>query len=100
MQALEIVVLLSEYELNFRLLGQSHNIEICLGSSCFSRGNREVVQVIRDYLRKNHLDDKVVLRGARCMNRCSEGPFIIINGRTFTGTGIQDIEKLLEKELV
>ncbi len=100
MQALEIVVLLSEYELNFRLLGQSYNIEICLGSSCFSRGNREVVQVIRDYLRKNHLDDKVVLRGARCMNRCSEGPFIIINGRTFTGTGIQDIEKLLEKELV
>jgi NADH:ubiquinone oxidoreductase subunit E len=99
-QALEIVVLLSEYELNFRLLGQSYNIEICLGSSCFSRGNREVVQVIRDYLRKNHLDDKVVLRGARCMNRCSEGPFIIINGRTFTGTGIQDIEKLLEKELV
>lgn len=97
---MEFVVLLSEYELNIRLLGQSYNIEICLGSSCFSRGNREVVQVIRDYLRKNHLDDKVVLRGARCMNRCSEGPFIIINGRTFTSTGIQDIEKLLEKELV
>jgi len=81
-------------------LGQTHNIEICLGSSCFSRGNREVVQVIRDYLRKNHLDDKVVLRGARCMNRCSEGPFIIINGRTFASTGVQDIEKILEKELV
>lgn len=81
-------------------MGQTHNIEICLGSSCFSRGNREVVQVIRDYLRKNHLDDKVVLRGARCMNRCSEGPFIIINGRTFASTGDQDIEKILEKELV
>ncbi|MCU0457997.1 MAG: (2Fe-2S) ferredoxin domain-containing protein [Bacteroidales bacterium] len=97
---MEIVVLLSEYELNIRLLGQSYNIEICLGSSCFSRGNREVVQVIRDYLRKNHLDDKVVLRGARCMNRCSDGPYIIINGRTFTGIGVQDIEKILEKELV
>ena len=81
-------------------MGQTHNIEICLGSSCFSRGTREVVQVIRDYLRKNHLDDKVVLRGARCMNRCSEGPFIIINGRTFASTGDQDIEKILEKELV
>jgi NADH:ubiquinone oxidoreductase subunit E len=90
---------LSEFELNIRLLGQSYNIEICLGSSCFSRGNREVVQIIRDYLRKNHLDDKVVLRGARCMNRCSEGPFIIINGKTFSGIGTQDIEKILEKEL-
>jgi len=55
--------------------------------------------VIRDYLKKNHLDDKVVLKGARCMNRCSEGPFLTINGKTFAQTGIQDIEKLLEGEL-
>ena len=55
--------------------------------------------MVRDYLKKNHLDDKVVLKGARCMNRCSEGPYIIINGRTFAQTGLQDIEKLLEKEL-
>lgn len=59
-----------------------------------------MVQVLREYLRKNHLDDKVVLKGARCMNRCSEGPFIIINGKTFTSIGLQDIEKILEKELV
>jgi NADH:ubiquinone oxidoreductase subunit E len=58
-----------------------------------------VVQVVRDYLKKNHLDDKVVLKGARCMNRCSEGPFLTINGRTFAHTGLQEIEKLLEKEL-
>lgn len=59
-----------------------------------------MVQVIRNYLRRNHLDDKVVLRGARCMNRCSEGPFIIINGRSYTQAGVQDIEKILEKELI
>jgi len=58
-----------------------------------------VVQVVRDYLKKNHLDDKVILKGARCMNRCSEGPFLTINGRTFAQTGLQDIEKLLDKEL-
>ena len=80
-------------------MNKSYEIEICLGSSCFSRGNREVVQVIRDYLRKNHLDDKVIFRGARCMNRCSEGPFLIINGRTFIQTTLTDIEKILEKEL-
>ncbi len=80
-------------------MNKSYEIEICLGSSCFSRGNREVVQVIRDYLKKNHLDDKVVFRGARCMNRCSEGPFLIINGKTFIQTTLTDIEKILEKEL-
>lgn len=58
-----------------------------------------MVQVVRDYLKKNHLDDKVVLKGARCMDRCSEGPYLIINGKTFAQTAMQDIEKLLEKEL-
>jgi NADH:ubiquinone oxidoreductase subunit E len=80
-------------------LTQSDEILICLGSSCFSRGNRDVVQVIREYLKKNHLDDKVLLRGARCMNRCSDGPFIIIKGKTFAQTSVQNIEKILEKEL-
>ncbi len=58
-----------------------------------------MVQVVRDYLKKNHLDDKVVLKGARCTNRCSEGPYLTINGRTFAQTSVQDVEKLLEKEL-
>ena len=98
--ALENVVFLSKYELNRRVLGQSNNIEICLGRSCFSRGNKEIVQIIKDFLKKNHLTDKVLLRGARCMNRCSEGPFIIINGMTFSSIGVQDIEKILENELV
>lgn len=34
------------------------------------------------------------------MNRCSEGPFITINGKTFAQIGVQDIEKILGKELL
>lgn len=78
---------------------QSYEIEICLGSSCFSRGNRDVVQVIREYLRKNHLDDKVIFRGARCLGNCSEGPFVLINGKVFEKIDVKDIEKVLDKEL-
>lgn len=77
---------------------QTSEIELCLGSSCFSRGNKELVQVIREYLRKNHLDDKVVFRGARCLNRCSEGPFVIINGNTYEKAGVNDIESILDRE--
>jgi len=34
------------------------------------------------------------------MNRCSEGTFVIINGKIFTSIGVQDIEKILDKELL
>jgi len=74
-------------------------MQICLGSSCFSRGNKDVVQFIREYLRKNHLDDKVIFKGARCLDHCSNGPNLVINGKIFEGVGLGQVEKILEDEL-
>ena len=64
----------------------------------FFRGNREVVIYIREYLRKNHLEDKIVFKGARCMNLCSDGPNLKINERIIEGVTLSKIEGILEKE--
>jgi len=80
-------------------MAQRIEMQICLGSSCFSRGNKDVVNFIREYLRKNHLDDKVIFKGARCMGLCSNGPNLNINGVTIEGVTISKIEGILEKEL-
>ena len=79
-------------------MAQRIEIQICLGSSCFSRGNKDVVMFIKEYLRKNHLDDRVIFKGARCMGLCSNGPNLIINGVTIQGVSISRIESILEKE--
>ncbi|NSW94045.1 MAG: (2Fe-2S) ferredoxin domain-containing protein [Bacteroidales bacterium] len=73
-------------------------MQICLGSSCFSRGNKEVVAFIREYLRKNHLNDKVVFKGARCMGLCSNGPNLRINEKIIEGVSLSGVEQILEKE--
>jgi NADH:ubiquinone oxidoreductase subunit E len=85
--------------MNSKKMAQRIEMQICLGSSCFSRGNKDVVMFIREYLRKNHLDDKVIFKGARCMDRCSNGPNLIINGVTVEGVTLSKIEGILEKEL-
>ena len=79
-------------------MAQRIEMQICLGSSCFSRGNKDVVLFIREYLKKNHLDDKVIFKGARCMSRCSNGPNLNINGSIFEDVTISKIESILEKE--
>ena len=53
---------------------------------------------IKAYLKKNHLDDKVVFKGARCMGRCSNGPNLDINGLIIEDVTIAKIESILEKE--
>jgi NADH:ubiquinone oxidoreductase subunit E len=74
-------------------------MQICLGSSCFSRGNKEVVQFIKDFLKKNHLDDRVIFKGSRCMGICSSGPNLNINGKIFKEVTLSQIEVILLSEL-
>ena len=80
-------------------MSQAVEMQICLGSSCFSRGNKEVVIFIKEYLKKHHLEDKVILRGARCMGNCSEGPNMMIGEKMHQNVTRTSIEALLEKEL-
>lgn len=57
-----------------------YEIEICLGSSCFSRGNKKVLRVIGKYLKDNNLEDRVFFHGAHCFSSCDKGPIVKING--------------------
>jgi NADH:ubiquinone oxidoreductase subunit E len=76
-------------------MAERFDLEICLGSSCFSRGNKELVSFIRDFLARYHLEDRVVFRGARCIGNCSNGPNLVINGRRIEGITRETAEKFL-----
>jgi NADH:ubiquinone oxidoreductase subunit E len=80
-------------------MAQRIEMQICLGSSCFSRGNKDVVMYIRDYLKKNHIEDKVIFKGARCMGQCSNGPNLRINEEIIEGINLSRIESILENGL-
>jgi NADH:ubiquinone oxidoreductase subunit E len=81
------------------MMTQRVEMHICLGSSCFSRGNKDVVMFIKDYMRKNHLEDKFIFKGARCMGHCSNGPNIMINDELIEGVNLSKIESILEREV-
>ncbi len=55
-------------------------IEICMGSSCYSRGNSRALELIEDYIKEKNLDVLINLKGQLCHGICSEGPNIIVNG--------------------
>lgn len=55
--------------------GHEAEIVICMGSSCFSRGNRGTLEFIEKYLADRGLTDKVKeLKGSRCEDRCPRRP--------------------------
>jgi NADH:ubiquinone oxidoreductase subunit E len=56
---------------------EKKKITICMGSSCFSRGNKDNLIIIQDYL-KNNDSAEVLLTGALCQEKCSKGPVLYL----------------------
>lgn len=57
-----------------------NTIVICMGSSCFARGNRDHLELIENYLHGNGLTANIHFSGCRCRGECGRGPNIEING--------------------
>jgi NADH:ubiquinone oxidoreductase subunit E len=55
-------------------------IRICMGSSCFSRGNAANLSFLREYLAARGLAARVITVGHLCEDLCSQGPNLIFDG--------------------
>ena len=55
-------------------------VEICMGSSCYSRGNSKSLELIEALISERNLENRINLSGKLCLGNCSDGPNIIING--------------------
>ena len=60
-----------------------NEIKICMGSSCYARGNDENIETLENYINEHKEDSKIELIGLRCTNKCEKGPIIIINGKEY-----------------
>ena len=76
-----------------------NRIVICMGSSCFARGNEKNLRLIEEYLEKNRLEASVQLSGSCCEGRCSQGPNIVINGECFSGVDQEILIDLLNSKI-
>ncbi len=71
-------------------------ITICMGSSCFTRGNNTNLKIIQDYLKENSLEADINLSGALCQENCRKGPIIYLNDQIHTHVEASDLPDLLK----
>ena len=71
-------------------------IVICLGSSCFSRGSKITVQIIKDYIKNHQLEDQVYFHGTHCSSNCEHGPIVKIDDKEYQNITPDNIVYLLE----
>ncbi|MFW5786402.1 MAG: (2Fe-2S) ferredoxin domain-containing protein [bacterium] len=77
--------------------GSGASVRICMGSSCFARGNNEVLSAITAFLEEAELADRVDLRGHLCADRCSHGPIVTIDGQVHEGLEAHAVIDLIRR---
>ena len=73
-------------------------IKICMGSSCFSRGNKQTLQLIQKYLKDHQLERDVILKGNHCFGDCSTGPVLTIGAKVYEEVSQEGILEILDQE--
>ena len=64
-------------------MAEKIEITICLGSSCFSRGNGKTLKAINTFFFFFKLKDKVFFHGELCTGNCAKGPILKIDDELY-----------------
>ena len=79
---------------------KKRSINICLGSSCFSRGNKTNLEVIKTFLAENKLDASLEVSGHLCKDKCDRGPVIIIDETEYEAVTLSGLHRILQEEFI
>ena len=72
-------------------------IKVCLGSSCYVRGNDKTLAFLEDYITKNNKNISLELMGCRCTNSCQDGPNVFIDDKKYSHLSVEQLTEILEK---
>ena len=80
-------------------MSQELTITICMGSSCYSRGNRRNIEVIQKFLADEKQDAVVQVVGHLCEDHCLQGPNVQIAGTIYHAVDSASVASLLQHHL-
>ena len=71
---------------------------ICIGSSCFARGNAENVKIVEDFMTLHGLSDEldIELSGGLCTSNCPDGPVVIVNDKIYKHVNRDVMQEIME----
>lgn len=81
-------------------MADQSEVVICLGSSCFARGNKQMVQTVKKFLEENNLMHKLKFRGKHCFGYCENGPSMMIGEHRYEHLNPESVLEILERELL
>jgi len=76
------------------------NIYICVGSSCHLKGSYDIIQLMKEAISSNQLEEKVTLSGTFCLGHCTDGVSVKIDEDTVCGVSVDNFEDFFQTRVL
>ena len=80
---------------------RSH-VLVCGGTGCTSSGSQQIIQTLKDELKKNRLQNEVAVVKTGCHGLCAEGPVMIVYPEAvfYSKVRPEDVEEIVSEHLL
>ena len=75
-------------------------ISVCIGTSCHLRGGEKVAAQIVDLIDELDLRGQVTVKGAFCLEHCSEGVTVKVGDRFVDGVQVSNVRERILPEII
>lgn len=73
---------------------------VCVGSACHLNGSNEIIDQAKKLIEKNNLEEKVELKAAFCLGKCSTGVTIKIDEEIIPGVNRDNFEEIFNNKIL
>jgi NADH:ubiquinone oxidoreductase subunit E len=75
-------------------------ITVCVGSACHLKGSHEIIGYFKRAISEAGLEDEVELKGAFCMDKCTDGANLMVDEELFHANTVEEAQRIFENEIV
>ncbi|HIQ80269.1 MAG TPA: NAD(P)H-dependent oxidoreductase subunit E [Candidatus Scatavimonas merdigallinarum] len=75
-------------------------VYVCVGSSCHLRGSYDIIQLMKDRLKKNGLEDNVELSAAFCLGKCTQGVSVKVDDEIICGVSKENFDEVFNQYIL
>lgn len=76
------------------------NVYVCVGSSCHLRGSYKIIELMKENIEKNGLEEKVNLSAAFCLGKCTTGVTIKVDEEVVCGVSPDNFSEIFKEHIL
>jgi NADH:ubiquinone oxidoreductase subunit E len=75
-------------------------ISICVGSACHLKGSYKVIEALQRLIKENNVSNKVEIKGAFCIGRCTEAVSVTVDDDKFFSLNENNVESFFYENIM